>query len=279
MKNIRLLIENVYDTAELSLTTGSEAGAMVLANTQQYGNELRFVSTDISAVVIAGNFSLAKLISGFILHRHNLSNTAKIRLEIFDDRDQTGKLVYDSGLFNAVPQTVYNDWDWRIQPIVSSPFDHWSLRFSQMWFAEVFGLSFRLTINDPDNTAGEIELTRAYMGRTFEPRVNFAWGQKSQLLSGSKQVRTDGGSIYSKMSKKYRRVDVALHHINSSERPHLFNALNYVGTEKDFFVSLYPEQGDQQELESAFAGKFTDTPPLTHAGFNRTQSALTIEEC
>lgn len=277
-KNFKLLVDNYYDQATLALSTGTEAGEMLLSNTQQYGNEMRFVSTDFNQVVITGNFDIAKLLSGFVLYRHNLSNTATFQLEIFDDLNQVGVKVYDSLTTPAVQQRNYDEWDWRIEKLVSSPFDNWAVRFSQLWFAEVFGLSFRITINDPDNEAGEIEVTRIYMGRTFSPSRNFNWGQKTQVKSNSKQVRTDGASLYTKVKKKFRHVTFSAM-LSDIDRVAFFNATDHLGKDIDFFITLYPNSNNQQEMESALAGKFTVIPALTNAGHDKNMTNAQIEEC
>lgn len=278
MSNMRMLIENDYDDATLTLERGTEAGAMHLANTQLYGNELRFVSTDTDEVVITGNFEIARLLSGFVLYRHNLGSAAKVRLEIFDSLNQSGKTVYDSGKVNTAKQRTFGEWDWRIERLVSSPFDNWEVASTSLWFSEVFGLSFRITLNDPGNDSGELEVTRIYLGRAFTPSFNFSWGQKMQLASGSKQVRTDGASLYTKVRKQYRKIDLKLS-LNDTDRPHFYNALTHVGTHRDFFISLYPGANDQRELEHAFAGKFKGIPSLVHASHNRTTTTIQIEEC
>lgn len=275
--NMRMLIENDYDDAVLTLSKGSEGGAMHLSNTQIYGNELRFVSTDLD-VVITGNFDIARLLSGFVLYRHNLSDAATVRLEVFDSLNQTGNIVYDSGAINPAPQRTFGEWDWRIQTLVSSAFERWHITSMPLWFDEVFGLSFRISISDPTNTSGEIEVTRIYMGRTFTPTHNFSWGQEMQLASGSTQIRTDGGSLYTQPQKQYRKISLKLT-LNNTDRSVFFDAIHHVGIDRDFFLSLYPGLGDQRELEHAFAGKFTAFPALIHAGHNRNTTTLQIQEC
>jgi len=273
----KMLVNNYYDEAALTLQTGTEAGEMTLSNTQVYGNEMRFVSTDINEVVITGDFTIAKLISGFVLYRHNLSASATFRLEIFDDVNQAGNTVYDSGNVSAVQQRAYDEWDWRIEKLVSSPFDNWSVKFSQAWFYEVFGLSFRITVNDPSNEDGEIEITRIYMGRTFSPSRNFDWGQKTQIKSNSNQVRTDGASLYTKVRKKFRILDFSVI-LSDIDRVAFFNATEHLGLDLDFFITLYPNTGKQQEMESALAGKFKVIPSLVNEGYDRNATTAQIEE-
>jgi hypothetical protein len=277
-ERFKIIVNNYYDEAILTLATGTEAGEMALTNTQVYGNELRFVSTDINEVVITGELNIAKIMGGFSLYRHNLSNTATYRLEIFDDANQTGNLTYDSGIKPSVPQRSFNEWDWRMTPLVSSPFDNWPVRSSYLFFDSIFARSFKLTINDPDNQTGEIEVTRIYMGRTFSPSRNFKWGQTTQPKSNGRQVRTDGGSLYSQVKKKYRAIDFKVT-LSDIDRAAFFNATDYLGTDLDFFISLYPNAGNQQEMESAIACKFIEIPSLTDDGYNQNSTSIKIEEC
>ena len=279
MNKLRMIAVNDIDSAALSVIDGVELATLPVTNLAEYDNSNTFRSESIADVAIKGVFDTFKLVTGCVLWRHNLSNTAKLRLELFDDEAQQSR-VYDSGLIEATPTKSLQDWQWQVEPIVASVFDGWQTRYSQLWLdAQSFALSFKLTIQDPDNADGFIDVTRLYMGRHFEPDYNFSYGHSLGLSSNVEQFRTDDGSLLSPDKPLWRKASFALNYIQDADRAHLSNALRYVNTSKDCFISMFPGLNDQKELEYAFACKFTHIPTIQSITYNLYRSEFAIEEC
>lgn len=276
---MRMIIVNEADDAELSLTTGIGVDTLPVSHLSLYNNSRIFRSLSVDETVITGNLNNIKLVSSFVLWRHNLTNAAQLRLELFGGPDATGDVMYDSDDFYAVQQIPWTDWDWRTQPIVSSVLDDWAIRYSQHWFAPQFCQSFRLTIKDPFNTAEHLDITRLYIGRHFEPSVNFSYGNTWQFDSNERQFRTDDGSLFSQSADKWRQMRFSLDWLDAADRPALLSAIRHVGKTRDWYISLYPEQGGQAEVESSFACKFTNYPSLDSNFFNNNRTAIAVEEC
>lgn len=279
MSNVRMIIINEFDSASVEQSTGTGVASLPPSNLQQYNNSRIFRSVSVANTVLRGNFEEIRLISACVLWRHNLTNAATMRLELFANANQGGTKVYDSGEINAVQQIAYGDWDWRVQPVVASAFDDWDIRYSQLWFAAVFARSYRITLKDPESSAGQLDLTRIYMGRHFEPSVNFSYGRQWQFGSAEEQFRTDDGSLFSQQSPKWRTAQFSLDYIDEGDRPALISSIRYAGISRDFFISLYPGQGGQKEVENSFACKFKQLPVITNTAINNYQAPLNVEEC
>ena len=276
---LRMLVINEIATTTLGLSLGAEIATLPLDNLKVYNNSRTFRTTDISEIQITGNFDDLKLITGFVLWRHNLSNTATMQLEFFDADNQSGLKVYDSNEISAIEQLNVSEWDWRTQPVVSSVFDSWDTRYSQIWLDDTFAKSFKLTIKDPLNTDKFIDITRIYMGQHFEPNYNFSYGHELGLDSNEQQFRTDDGSLFGYDTPKWRTQKFSLNYTSDLNRPLLSNAIRYAGLSKDWFVSMFPGAGGQKEIEYAFACKFTDLAGIKAAAENIFQSNISIEEC
>ncbi len=278
MSNIRMLVVNDFDDASVALKSGAAVSTLPASNLQIYNNSRIFRVTG-SQFVLAGNFADIRLISAFVLWRHNFTAAAQWRLELFANADQTGAVVFDTGMLNAMPQIVFGDWDWRIQPVVSSALDSWATKYTQHWFVPTFARSYRITVSDVLNPAGQLDMTRIYMGRHYVPSVNFSYGSQFAFGSAESQVRTDDGGLFSRASEAWRKVNFALEHLSEADRPGFIAALRHVRLNRDWFVSLYPESGGQKEIEHSFACKFTSLPGVTSVAYDRYSTSIALEEC
>lgn len=279
MNKMRMLVINEADTATMTVATGTEVPTLPVSNLGVYNNSRIFRSLSRDLTVIVGTLSNIKLLSAVVLWRHNLTNAATFRLELFGGPDATGELLYDSDDIFAAEQKLWTDWDWRIEPVVSSVLDDWAIRYGQHWFEPVFCQSFRLTIKDPLNPAMQLDITRLYIGRHFEPDVNFSYGNTWEFDSNETQFRTDDGSLFGQEAPQYRKMQFNLEWLSRSDRTELLSAIRNVGRSRDFYISLFPEEGGQKEVETAFACKFTSYPALDSNFYNNHKTAISVEEC
>lgn len=276
--NIRMLVINDFDDGTVSLTSGTAVPSLPATNLQKYNNSRIFRCAS-TAAVLKGNFEDIRLISAFVAWRHNITAAGTIRLRLFANINQGGDVMYDSGEFPALKQTVFGDWDWRIQPVVSSAFDSWETKYSQLWFSGVFAASWEITLSDPVNPAGYLDVTRIYMGRHFSPRVNFNYGGTFGFDTASEQIRIEDGGLFSSGGEVWRKNSFTLAYLDSADRAAFIKALRDVKKDDDWFVSLYPEQSSQLEIENSYACKFTTLPPVTAANYNNWSAPVSIEEC
>lgn len=278
MSNIRMLVVNDFDEATVALASGTAVPTLPVSNLQLYNNSRVFRALG-TAFSLTGNFNGIAVLSAFVLWRHNITAAGKIRIELFAGANQTGTKVYDSGEVNALPQVALIDWQWQIEPIIASPFDSWDTKYSQFWFAAVFAASYRITVSDPLNTAGHLDVTRIYAGSHFEPDVNFSWSSQFAYATAETQQRTDDGGLFAQGKEIWRKSTFSFDYVSEAERPLLSKAIRHARLSKDWFISLYPETGGQKEIENSFACKFTALPPLTAAGYNKTTAPVSVEEC
>lgn len=280
MNKVRLLLKNKWDEAELVAVTGTEISTLPLTHSQLYGRSLTAGITPDESGVSAIEFNLPELtlLSGFVLYRHWLSNSAKWRLELFDGLNCSGIQLFDSGLIDAIPTKTLGELDWLVDPLVASAFDTWPFKFSQLWFSDVFAFSGRMTLQDEYGRDGIHEFDRIYMGVTFQPSFNFSWGSEFAWQTTAKQKETAAGSVFAAAKPKTRQLAFSLDYILESERPHLSAAFQDVGISKDWFISLYPELGGIKEIEHAMAAKFTALPALINSAFNNYTIKYVVRE-
>lgn len=278
-QRIRVLINNLWDSATLTVAVGTEIPTLPISHTQQYGRSKTAVIVPNLAGVSVINFNLQglSLASGLVPYRHFLSNVSTWQLELFDEQDQTGNMVYDSGLIECVQTKTLGELDWLVDPLVASTLDNWPYKFSQHWFDGVFFQSGRITIVDPESTRHEFD--RIYLGTVIQPKVNFSYDHSHKWVSKEKHVETVGGSAFAAQKEKRRKLTFDLMWIDELERPAFSEANREVGISKDWFISLFPEEGGQKEIEYAMACKYLDSAPaITATDYNMYSIPITVRE-
>lgn len=280
MKKLRMLVKNLWDDATLTVATGEPVPTLPLEHSQTYGRSktAAVVPDEAGTSVTAFDCPELTLASGLVLYRHWLSNIAQWRLELFDEPGQAGNCVFDSALVECTPTKTLGEIDWLVDPLVSSVFDNWPHKYSQLWFEAVFFQSGRITIVDTEARDGMHEFDRIYLGQVFSPTFNFSYGHQHQWLSSEAQRKTSAGSTFATARQRYRQLTFSLDYLSEQERPHLSNAIAQVGIAKDWFISMFPEQAGQKEIEYAMACKFNTTPAMTGTFFNNYTAPITVQE-
>ncbi|MEC8325920.1 MAG: hypothetical protein VX100_07475 [Pseudomonadota bacterium] len=278
-QKIRMLAINDIEDCALSVIEGQEVAGLPISNVQLDNNSRSFRSMSVNKTIVKGVFNQFKVITSFILWRHNLSNAGTVRLEFYTD-DACLNKVHDTGRIPVAPPKTLGDWQWQIEPVASSVFDDWEYRLTQIWLQySGFVKAFKLIIEDPQNTDGYKDIVRIYAGRTLSPTINFSNQHDFGFDTQSEQHRTDGGTLHSPAAPVYRKVNFSFAHINEVDRAHISNAIRHVNKSRDWFVSLFPELSTQKEFEYAFACKFTQIPTIKSITYNLYHSEFAVEEC
>jgi len=279
-QKIRMLLDNAINDATLTLVTGTELLFLGLDNLKKYSNSHIFRTETTDEIVINGTFNGLKSVSGLVMHRHNLSATAKWRVEVFSGDHQNGEVLLDTGLIDVFETKLLGDLDFGIDDLVEAINDEWEVRYKPLWFAQVVAWSFKITIQDPDNAKGYIDIARLYFGQLFEPTVNFSLGSINQVDADEELIRTKGASLHTvKKSKQFRRFSWQFKYLPIDDRAAFYDAI-YQGTSaNDWFVSLYPGTGGKHEHHHAMACKFKTLPPFKHNLDLNWQASVVVEEC
>ncbi|WP_041523592.1 hypothetical protein [Gilvimarinus agarilyticus] len=278
--NMRMLIDNLWDTATLSVAAGTEVSSLPVANSQIYGRSKTAAITPDGAGNSQFTFELGslQLIDGLVLYRHWLSDLATWRVELFDGTELTGTRVYDSDTVPAVATKTLGELNWLVDTLVVSVFGNWPFKFSQCWMPPTFARSGRITISDTDARDGLHEFDRVFLGRSFQPTFNFSYGHQHQWLSAEAQRVTAAQSVFSTARPRHRRVAFSLDYLSEQERPHMSEAIRSVGITKDFFISMFPETGGRNEIEYAMSAKFVGNPALSGNFFNNFTAPIEVRE-
>lgn len=192
-------------------------------------------------------------LSFLCLMRHNLSTDATWRIQLYTTADWTGTEHYDSGTVAAYEGLTLGELDWGIDQLGASVFDgylgqKWSVHYIPPADLGTATLSGKITITDISNANGYIEASRLFAGNGTELVYNpsaleFAWEEDS------KQLRSDGGSLRSDGTNAFRRLNLTIDNLDTTQRAALANTLRFAGRRKDLFISVFPQEGGQKESD------------------------------
>lgn len=275
--SVRIVSTNTADSATLS--SSDFVATLPVTNLQVEGRGKVARTTNATGdKVINGNFAGAVVVACMLLYNHNLTSQATMRLQIWDAANQTGNITYDSGAIPALPALGWGEFQWGASPWGATVFTGWGSAFSDLWFDAVAGLSFRITLSDPSNPAGYLQVKRLLIGSYFEPGVNVSYGMQLGWKDNSEQVRTQGGSLRTDARVLYRALSAELGHLTPAERAIFMDIVRTIGLRKETFISVWPDAGGALERDHAMLGKFVSMPDMTHPTPSSYTSNIEFEE-
>lgn len=239
MSNLRLIMVNDADDATLSASPAAVT-TLPAANLQNPSRAYIWRSTSTAAQTLLGDFDSLVSVSGVALVRHNLSASATWRFRLYASTGQTGSLLYDSGTVSLLTINA------------------------SLWFTLVQGCrSFSLVLTDAA-AVDYMQASRIFIGRSFEPLHNMAYGLSLSSQTDSVQRRTEAGSQRTEYHGSYKRWSFRLEILNETERPQLFDALRVDGLREDMFLSCFPGSGGALEGQYSGQVKLTRMPEINH---------------
>jgi len=259
-QNIRMLIINDANEAVLSQTVGNEVNTLPLANVKLNSHARTFRSLNHEHVQIVMHWQAPVMLSGLVLDHINASDTATWHVELFDDVGMSVK-VYDSLVMPIVEQKTLGELEWLVDPLISKVVKTVTPSCEQ-WFDDVYASAVRITIKDPLNTDGFIDIRRIFAGRALQPRVNFSFGYKVGWIGQSQQRRTAGGGVHTKRNSRPRTLSFSLNYLTEMDRPYFHNAIQRVGDDVAWYVSMFPGVGGEKERHYAMSCFFIGLPDI-----------------
>jgi len=271
MSNLRLIIDNVHDSATLTATTEG----LPVTYTQRSGRSYPWRSVGTGTQVIQATLANVQYLDAIVLDRHNLSAAATVQLEILYGAD----VVQDTGnqsVAELIPPPLLR---LGVDPWGASYNDKIPVQSKQFWIEPAFATGYRITINDPTNPNGHIDVGRVIAGLSFSPKFNASYGVKLTQVEQVEHRRTEGGSLRSVGSDAIsRRLTLDLKFLTEEDRTTLTTELVKRGRRASVFVSFYPKQGGLKEVEHAFLAKRENDYEHTHDFYNNWQAPLSFLE-
>ena len=228
-------------------------------------------------------------ISSLVFGRHNFPKDTIINISLYSNIDFSG-LLYNSGdLIVNTEQSggelvKWGDFLW------GEPGFTWGQDLVAGEFLSAFNfvhwittpidsvLSIKIIISNINSD--EISFSRLIAGDYIQPTYNISYEHTLQWDEATKQKRASSGStLRSTINFPYRKLEFSLNTINSADRTILQDGMRYVGLRKDFFVSLFPEDIDEEKkIDYSGIVKLTKIPSMSEHASEYYKSKYIMEE-
>jgi hypothetical protein len=266
------MLDNVADNAVLSASPALVPSLPVtMLQDDRRGRAMRSTGT---TQTISGTYDEIQTVDGCTLVRHNFSALAMIRIKMYDGENQSGNVVYDSGMLVYGDLIPAGEFTAGIDPF-GGAFHTPPLVI--MWFSPVAIRSFEILLDDSNNADGYLQIGRLFMGLSFSPEFNFSWGSKLEFVDRSIRTRTSAGGLRTRKQSRFRRLSISLDWITDSDRSRLsseFRAANG----RDVLVSAFPNETGIRLSDYTLVAQIVDGTSFDHTYYDNYRLPLVFED-
>ena len=271
----RILYDNKADTA--TLTASSEAGSLVVANLlTDIKSEVWRSDTDTGAITAVWTDPIYANMAA--LPFCNLKSTATIRARGYTNAGDASPAV-DTGAVLACAYEPLGNW-WGTRPLGVNAFSYGGGAYARVYFTGTTIRKLVIDIDDTGNPAGYIEAARLVTGAYWSPAFNPGYGFELAMGDDSKHERDDGGNLRTSRGASFRTLPIPLEYMQTADRARLYEIKRGNGMARPVFVSLFPGNNADPQLEQAHQiyGKLVSPGGIALPMFNTYSGALEVQE-
>lgn len=275
---MRILYDNAADRA--TVTASTTAGTLAAAN----------LLTDIKSAVWRSTAAPAALTLAWdapepcnmvAIPFCNLKSTATLRVRGYTLPGDASP-VLDTGALPCCAYAPLGMWAWGVDALGVNAFSYGGGTYARLYFDSMSVRKMVIDIADPDNTAGYIEAARLVAGYYWEPENGGVGVGAPQLTpeDTTKLQRSDAGDLRVDAGVKFRRVQLPLEMLTTTERAKVYAMLRGNGMSRSVFVSLFPENDADPALEQSYQiwGKVSRASGMAIPVFQMYSAPIEIEE-
>ena len=274
MNAMRVLSANLADAS--TTTASSTAGAYAVANLTNDTKSLVWRSTGLSATLTAV-WGATQNINCVVLPFNNFTPAATIRVQGFSDAAGATQ-VFDTGIIsaNSAPAKIISGFT-QLQS--QSAYAYGGGSYAVAYFALTGVQNVLITLSDPSNAAGYLEVSRLLIGTYWSPAYNADVGAGLTFQDTSKNVRSEGGDLITALGTRNRKLTFTLSRMSASDRATAANIFRSNGFRTPLFISIFPQNTDAAlESDHQIYGKFSAMSAITIPVYTAYSAPLEIEE-
>jgi hypothetical protein len=259
--NLRIVPRNFHYEATLS-TEFAPAVGYPIVNTQNRSRSRVWRSDGNADQWVRGTVmdATSRTTDFFGMFRHRCHG-GSVRLRLYSD-DAWSSLALDSGVVSASPIVGTDGAAWGIDPhgvgendpfLTEAPFF--------IWHAPTAWRSYEIAFSgNSDTTDFGVhfwEVGTFWLGRSFAPQRQPAFGAEVGFLDFTDLERSRGGSLYSNVGAQARTMRFSLTAIEEDERAAWMDIARRCGLGRDVVVSWFAEEGTRRERDHTMHGTFS----------------------
>lgn len=125
-----------------------------------------------------------------------------------------------------------------------------------------------------------VEASRLIVGNYWSPKFNTSYGLNAGLKDTSTHFRTQSGDLVTNIGPRFGNISFDLKYMDSADRNKLYSILKSGGLNRPVFISLFPENTADYDLEQQYQlyGKLTQLQNITFANAIQYSSNIDMEE-
>lgn len=279
MANLRILAYNIAETANGATMTDSPAmeATLPVTNLQlQTERERTAQSTSLASQDVKLTYASNQSANCMGLTRTNLTTGGTLGPRLYSDAAWTtgiytpaASVAFSTAGMSAIGAALYRGRD----------FSH--LRNTMLYFAEQTTIRSAIArIADASNPDGFMSATKLWLGKYFELFYNPPVGSAElTLMDSSTGARADDGTDQVDKGWKARRLVINLDYVNdATDLAALLDIANYLGLNRECFVSLYPGEGGAKEIYNQMACRIKSAPTFGPVQYGVHRNSLVFEE-
>lgn len=296
MANLRIIYNNLVDLNLTTLTASSEMSTATTpaANLENdlRGRVWRSATSTTSTVktLLLTTFSDVKRVHGVVLVNTNNSPAATMTVYGYTGTPPTlggtvdaptvtgGTLAWTEGPTLCCPPAPDDNFSWG-----DTDYNAYqdNTVYSRLWIPTSNAQVSTVVVEVNDTiTSKYLQASRLVIGSYWSPTYNTGYGMVSDYKDMSRSERAESGALITSAGARYATMQFNLDWMNDKDRIEL-NRLNRIkGTSGSIFVSLFPDQSDDWNLEQMYQiyGRLANTVPVTHPMYDFYSSSMDIEE-
>lgn len=127
--------------------------------------------------------------------------------------------------------------------------------------------------------SSSVKVSRFIVGNYWSPKYNTNFGVQVGYEDATTSERLQSGDLYSTISPRNKTLQFDLQYMDESDKFQLFDIYKSVGKTKPIFVSVFPQDTDQQKEQMySIYGKFNTLSNISYIMYSIYSSSLQLEE-
>ncbi|CDG54577.1 MULTISPECIES: hypothetical protein [Halomonadaceae] len=272
MNPIEILFDNKHDAA--TLTASSQQSPPEY--TQVSGGSHLFRTLGIENETLTADLGSALYMTKVVIYGHNLSPAGTINVELLLNGDAVAETGF-KGVAELIPLGRFRV---GIDPWGGHDLSGLSTVSFEANFQPTIANAYRITINDPTNVKGYLEIGRVFSGAPWSPPkdMNISYGVSMNNKTATRKERTEGGSLIAIGKGGWREVSLSFDHLEDAEFENFVKEMNKTDDTTEVYINVYPEKGGVIEAIHSFAAMRQDGYGTTHNFYNSRRVPLTYVE-
>jgi len=298
--NLRIVHDNIVNLSSTTLTASSSASINTLPVNLKLDAKSKIwrssaTSTSAVKVFLRVVFTASTVVNCVVLPFTNLTASATIRVYGYtgtipvigtgtvDNPTFTagGTLVFDTGAgYLACPYQSFNVMNLGTIPIGSNMYAFGGGTYARAYVPTPTACTSMIIEISDINTNRYIEASRLIIGKYWSPRYNTSYGVTNSQNDTSSHTRTQSGDLVTTRGPRSGSISFDLKFMDKTDKSILYSLMRAGGISRPVFISLFPENSDDYDLEQMYQlyGKLTQLPGTQYINFLQYSSTIDMEE-